>query len=717
MGACRPNTPRRTVRRCIAGVAALALLPAGAASAQESVLGVPCTTAADGVRTCAGDVQHRITSWDGIPLDATITLPPVAAKRPYPLIVGLHGFAGSKDSSPADPGYAKDGYAVLSYSARGFGMSCGLIVSRASAACLKGWSHLADVRYEPRDTQYLAGLLADTGLIDGQRIGVTGTSFGAGQAVMLATLKDRTVLPDYRVVPWKSPQGRPMAIAAAAPNWAWSNLASMLVPNGHDLDYSTDNDYGVGAAIGTPKLSYVGLLFGAATATGFFAPPNTDFESDANAWVANFALGDPYTDYDRRVVTEIDAHHSPYTLEDSLPTAGHEQPAPIFDNTSWTDDLLPPTEQLKYRNRVLARYPKAEYDLLLSDGAGHPRASLTGTTPGLPALQRAFFDRLLQGAPGKPLGIRTYTQGCEASTVTGPFDTTSWGAQHPGEVVYASTGRHAITQLADPWTGVLDDPVANVASSCITTTATDSPLAATYRLPAATGTGYTILGSPTVIATITAATPNTQVNARLWDVGPDGRQAFITRVAYRPRLHDRRPQVFQLHPNGWHVAAGHQVKLELVGMDAPYVRQSNAPFTATIADLALRLPVRDQPGTGPVTTPLPFLDRDGSTLPTATLAATAKIAAELTTAPCRSARRITIHLRGLLHARVLVNGRAITVRRGRAIVDLRGRPSGRVVVRITGRRANGRRVTRRQVFHPCRGVDPRGRRATVAVNR
>ena len=144
-------------------------------------------------------------------------------KAPYPLVVFLHGFSGSKDDVTADiTGLARDGYAVLSYSARGFGNSCGAPASRGDAACVRGWSHLADVRYEPRDTQYLAGLLADAGVIDGRRVGVTGTSYGAGQSLILATLRDRTVLPDYRVVRWRSPKGAVMRIAAAAPNWAWS---------------------------------------------------------------------------------------------------------------------------------------------------------------------------------------------------------------------------------------------------------------------------------------------------------------------------------------------------------------------------------------------------------------------------------------------------------------------------------------------------------------
>jgi hypothetical protein len=608
----------------VLGVVAAVLLAVPAAARAESVLGIPCTTQSDGVRACTGDLAHRVRTWDGVPLDADVYFPPASVRRPYPLLVYLHGFGGSKTSSGADLFLARDGYAILQYSARGFGMSCGLPVSRTDPGCVRGWSHLADIRYEPRDTEYLAGRLADTGLVDGKRVGVSGTSYGAGQSLMLATLRDRVVMPDYSVVPWRSPAGRPMRIAAAAPNWAWADLASMLVPNGYGLDYSTDNPYG--PRIGTPKLSYVGLLFAAGGGAGYFAPPGIDFKSDADGWVAHFSLGDPYDAYDARVIDEIYRHHSPYTIENLVPRARRERPAPIFDNTSWTDGLLPPTEQLRYRNRVLARYPHAEYDLLFSDGAGHPRASITGATKDLPALQKAFFDRLLMGRAGRPLGIRTYTQGCGGSTVTGPFDTRTWGAQHPGEVRFASAGARRVSEHSDPTTSLAVDPVADATSSCESTPASDSPLAATYRLPRVRGGGYTLLGSPTVIARIDATAPSTQVDARLWDVAPDGRQYFVTRVAYRPRMGDSRPQVFQLHPSGWHFAAGHTVKLELVGEDAPYVRPSNAPFRATISDLRLRLPVRERPG-GVVQSPLPFLDRDGARLPRSKLARDAAPAA------------------------------------------------------------------------------------------
>jgi hypothetical protein len=52
--------------------------------------------------------------------------------------------------------------------------------------------------------------------------------------------------------------------------------------------------------------------------------------------------------------------------------------------------------------------------------------------------------------------------------------------------------------------------------------------------------------------------------------------------------------VWQLHANGWRFAAGHVAKLELLGADPPYARPSNGTFQVGVADLDLRLPVRER---------------------------------------------------------------------------------------------------------------------------
>jgi hypothetical protein len=56
--------------------------------------------------------------------------------------------------------------------------------------------------------------------------------------------------------------------------------------------------------------------------------------------------------------------------------------------------------------------------------------------------------------------------------------------------------------------------------------------------------------------------------------------------------------VFQLHPQGYKVEAGHVVKLELLPADAPYSRPSNSQGPIDVQNLELRLPVVEQPGSG-----------------------------------------------------------------------------------------------------------------------
>jgi len=184
----------------------------GPARAAEPLGLVDCRPV-DGLRQCSGLVE----TWDGVPLDTTVTLPRGPAKA-LPLVVEIHGLGNSKHEY-LDPGstaytdnaygWARDGYAVLTYTARGFWGSCGTPESRAASpvACARGYIHLADARYEVRDTQELVGRLVDEGVADPKRIGVTGDSYGGGQSFMLAALNDRVMLPDGRLVRWRSPAG------------------------------------------------------------------------------------------------------------------------------------------------------------------------------------------------------------------------------------------------------------------------------------------------------------------------------------------------------------------------------------------------------------------------------------------------------------------------------------------------------------------------------
>jgi pimeloyl-ACP methyl ester carboxylesterase len=161
------------MKRLPLALALAALLVPASARAQAPIapFGHACAPRA-GVRFCPTvDLSRRVASWDGVPLDVDVTLPP-GGTGPLPTIVLEHGYPGTKATFQAttptgngratyhynDNYYARAGYAVVTLSARGFGRSCGVPDSR-TAGCERGWTHIADHRYENRDVQYLLGLL------------------------------------------------------------------------------------------------------------------------------------------------------------------------------------------------------------------------------------------------------------------------------------------------------------------------------------------------------------------------------------------------------------------------------------------------------------------------------------------------------------------------------------------------------------------------------
>jgi fermentation-respiration switch protein FrsA (DUF1100 family) len=593
------GTSRAATVALLSALASLALMSSPAAAEEiPSALGIACSPGPDGVQRCEGSIDTRVPSWDSVPLDVNLAFPSAARRGPHPLIVYLHGWGGDKSQTLGVDveGLAEQGYAVMTYSARGFGDSCGSAASRAAPGCARGWIHLADARFEARDTQHLAGLLVDEGLVE-PAIGVTGDSYGGGQSLILATLKDRVMRPSGRLTPWRSPDGRRMRIAAAAPRIGWSDLAYSLQPNGGTLDFRSRNPNRVPA--GVAKESYLSGLFALGQLSGFYAPPGADPAADLTRQFELIQGGEPYDSNPelRELLRQTKRFHSAYYVESGLPRTERRPPAPLLIYNSWPDDLFPADEAIRYAKRVQVRHPGARISMFFADGFGHGRAEIPGDTP--QALQDsadALFARHLLGdrSARRLPGVQTFTQNC-AGGPRGPFRTRNWRKQHPGEVrfstgddrTFASTGGNRATAAAlNPIVG---------GGSCRTVDSSDDPGAATYRLPAAAGDGYTLMGSPTVIARLKATGEFPQIESRLWDVAPDGSQTLVARGIYRPT--GKAQQVFQLHPNGWEFLAGHVPKLELLGQDDPYARPSNGSgFEIEIERLTLELPVRDRPG-------------------------------------------------------------------------------------------------------------------------
>lgn len=147
--------------------------------------------------------QDRMMRVDGVSLDTSYFTTGGTQRRPAVLIG--HGFGGSKAETRAQAEQlAADGYAVMTWSARGFGRSGGKISLNAPDREVKDVSRLID---------WLAG--RPEVLLDGKgdpRVGITGASYGGAVSLLAAGYDER--------------------VDAIAPEITYWNLADALFPDG-----------------------------------------------------------------------------------------------------------------------------------------------------------------------------------------------------------------------------------------------------------------------------------------------------------------------------------------------------------------------------------------------------------------------------------------------------------------------------------------------------
>jgi pimeloyl-ACP methyl ester carboxylesterase len=607
---------RRACLAFLCAVVAAVLAPSGASAAPPAPFGHACEPQ-NGVLFCpTRTLADRVPSFDGTPIDVDVTLPANAEEgRPMPTIVMLHGWGGSKSHFESDSPeggsaatgpattyhynntyYAQRGYAVVNSTARGFGRSCGkAAASAATPDCLarKSYIHLADQRWEARDTQHLLGLLADQRVSDPTALGVTGISYGGGQSIELAYLRDRIRLEEGSFTPWTSPGGIPLAISAAYPRWPWSDLVDSLLPNGRYLDFRPPGATDSRDPLGVMKETWVDGLFGLGAATGVYCgtPPQpspcTDPSADLPRWYARTQRGEPEDAEARAIADEIHEFHQGYGIEGRTP-------APMLLQSGWTDDLFPAKESIRAYDDSRRRGGWAAIQL---GDLGHQRGSNKAN-----ADQRfnddgsAFFDRHLRGGSGGPVSgeATAFTQTCpREAPAGGPFQATSYGSLARGTVGFSRTGAQRVTSIGgNPATAAAFDPIGGGGDACRVTAEETAPGTATVTGPVSRG--YTLLGLPTVRATIATTGPFGQLDSRLWDVSPQGRQRLISRGAYRLRDNQTGDISLQLHGNGWCFAPGHRPKLELLGKDEPFLRPSNSVFSVRVSDIAVELPIAEQ---------------------------------------------------------------------------------------------------------------------------
>jgi len=604
-----------TLLALVAGLVA----PSAAQAAIDSALGVSCTVQSDGVRFCGSNAPRSTTpAWDGTPIDVNVAFPPDpggSRDGRYPLVMLFHGYGGGKLGLSDMRPWLDRGYAAFSMTDRGFKESCGSPASRAAAgaACDKGYIRLIDNRYEVRDAQEFAGRLADAGLVSSKRIGAVGGSYGGGMSMALGALRDRKVLPDGKLVRWRSPDGKRMRIAAAAPNIPWTDLAYSLAPNGSTLDYLADSPYR--GRPGVEKMSFVtGLYLSGLLSPGFYAAKGSDPSADVTGWKDAIEAGEPYGAAVDASLREMTTNHSSYYIDHSV------EPAPMLMSSGFTDDLFPADETIRYYNRTRTQFHHADLALFFGD-FGHMRGQNKPDVVGaLNARVAAWLDYYVKGTGPRPQqGVEAWTETCPKTAPSGgPYRAPNWARISSGEVRFRDSTARTIAPTST--TGGAFNPVTSTA--CQTVPDVDPAGAVVYRLAAAPASGYTLLGAPTVVADFTLPGDTSQVAARLLDVAPDGTETLVDRGLWRPATGGPKRQVFQLHPNGWTFAAGHVPKLELLAADADgsalanYGRPSNGQQPVTVSKLELRIPVVERPGAagGLVRYPAPKVVPYGSKL-------------------------------------------------------------------------------------------------------
>jgi dienelactone hydrolase len=592
--------------------------------------------AADAAGVPGADAEGFVT------LDVDVSLPTgPAPPGGFPLIAFMHGCcAGDKTAWERDSfdasrehwhynnaWFAARGYVVITYTSRGFR-------NQGATGGSTGETQLDSRRYEINDFQYLAGLLADDPFFDvnPQRVVATGGSYGGGFAWMALT--------DPK---WTSPGGKDMRLAAVAPKYGWTDIAYSLIPNGHHSQYPGSLPAFDGSdtttPFGIPKQSIDSILYG----TGQFGAtfPSTVDQSFLCLFAAEpFETAPSCQNAIANILPEFLSDRSAYYQNHWFERIASDPSyrVPIFNAATLTDPLFPPVENLRMSNRIQAAVPDYPIQQYFGDyqhfvqnkakewgdlcGADHhvcsfgeyPGGDLNATPAGLyrtgvTTRLNDFVDHYAKppgnaAEPAPKFDVTAALQICPQNA-TAEFPADEPGATFtagrffklaPYTLRFDLSGTQTTTSDVDPnLHAVQADPLNNVflnGGRCpVHTTPADPGVAVYDSEPLAARA--TMIGATRVTVDYTTSTAQgVQLNARLYDVLPDGRQVMVDRGPYRVDSATG-PATFELQGNGWRFEPGHRLRLELSQDDSTFLKTSEVVSTITVSGVKLRIPVRE----------------------------------------------------------------------------------------------------------------------------
>lgn len=534
-------------------------------------------------RSCHG----FLASFDGTLLETTVSVPRESTVA-HPLVVAMHGWGGSQGSTAKyEAPLIEDGFAVLRYSARGFGGSF-------------GQTNLADVDVEGADLRSLVGQVVDDPrlLVNPKAVAVFGASYGGAHAWLGA------VTPAF-----ESPQHRAIEIRTAIPVASWTDLLDSLAPNGrpeqaHEI-------------AGAEKLSYVqAFFFGGIRAR--LDRPYPNYPEYLPRWNIEMTTNEvPYaaTPTGREVVDGLQGYRSAYWQEPFWARVRANRAAglpqlPIFAVQGFTDDLFPIREAVRMYDALRAidaAYPIALY---LGD-VGHPRAvNKTGEVDYLFVRVREWLRWYLSGSGTQPpLDVQAaITRAADVAFSSADVIRVPTCADLSTANVTARFRRAQVITF-DPAnrSGFQWDPLLLAACGQLDPCPPAPPSldvpgdVAAYEVAVSSFTDGSLLvaGEPTVTLWALSLSHRVQLDVRMLDVSPEGVRRLVTRGTFTVdtgipgRPIGARRVAIPTFGNLWEVPAGHTLRFEVTNVDAPYLRPSLVPSVTLLINVEVSVPVRE----------------------------------------------------------------------------------------------------------------------------
>jgi ABC-2 type transport system ATP-binding protein len=567
----RRALPRLTRRRLVTGGIVLAVLLGVTVWAAWPA--TPGYVTEDRVLT----VQTGPDGTTPVELDTTYYRPKGAsAANPAAAVLLAHGFGGTKDDvAPDAEDLANHGYAVLTWTAEGFGRSGGKI-------------HLDSPDWEVRDAQRLIDWLAKRPEVGKDapgdpKVAVVGGSYGGGLALMAAGYDKR--------------------IDAIVPQITWNDLNHAFLPGGVFKKVWAGLFFGSGSS---PSAT----AFGGAPVGGAGHPePTLDpscgrFAADlCHAYLSIAATGAADADQ-----TALLRRSSPSSILDRIT-------APTLLIQGQADSLFPLSEAQANATGIAAHGTPVRVAWFTGghDGGTGPQSDVDR----LRFLTGQWLDHYLLGKGAAPATSFTYSRiaGIDANA-QGVVALGYSVPSYPGLAGSSSTSvtvRGADQAIANPPNGnpaaITSLPGLNGAlSSFVSGTVREVPGQHADFYSAPLPSTVDVVGAPTVRIRAASPTGTAVLFVKLYDVDPqtgntlpDGLVAPVRLTGLPDTLDQAQPVTVTLPAIVHQFQAGHLIRITVASADQAYLTPVEpAVYTVGLASTSVTLPTVDS---SPIATP------------------------------------------------------------------------------------------------------------------